>query len=120
MKVQIEIEIPDGHEVASTEVLANDYPLNCSYSGKMLLVKTRPAKPFLINGKPADWPEWLTCDWVSKDEDGEVWAYQFEPMKNSVGWYESKIGGDNLRNAIAIDIPGDWTQSKRQNPNRKK
>jgi hypothetical protein len=118
--VSVEIKIPDGHEVVSIEVLANEYPPHCSDSGKLLLIKTKAAKPFLINGVPSDWPEWLICDWVAKDEDGKAWAYHFEPRIEGPRWVGKMHDASCLQNVNAIDIPGDWTQSKRENPNRKK
>jgi hypothetical protein len=118
--VTIEIEIPDGHEVVSTEVLANEYPPHCSDSGKLLLVKARPAKPFLINGVPADWPEWLTCDWAAKDKDGKVFGYLGDDARRDEKSWASDCCYQRLSDFTAIDIPGDWTQSKHENPNRKK
>ena len=115
--VTIEIKIPDGHEVVSVS-RRKQYVENDESGAIPYTVHVRPSKPFLINGKPADWPEWLTCDWVAKDEDGEVWAYHSEPEKTEIGWlfdYERRC----LFGVNAIDIPGDWTQSKRENPNRK-
>jgi hypothetical protein len=64
--------------------------------------------------------EWLTCDWVAKHEDGEIYFHNSEPQIDHPAWF-CNDGMHRLdKSLIAIDIPGDWTQSKRENPNRKK
>ena len=117
--VSVEIKIPDGHEVVSTEVLANEYPPHCSDSGKLLLIKTKPAKPFLINGVPADWPEWLTADYVAKDKNEKVFGYVGGQPHEKIDQWESQGISQMLSEFTAIEIPAEWKQSKRENPNRK-
>ena len=116
----VDIKIPDGHEVEEVSVVWPGYNLSMGGAVGQMVVKTKPAKPFLINGVPSDWPEWLTCDWVAKDEDGKVWAYHFEPRVEVTRWVGRMHDASCLQNVNAIDIPGDWTQSKRENPRRKK
>ncbi len=36
------------------------------------------------------YPEWAL--WIAKDEDGECWAYEAEPLQFHKGWYENEIG----------------------------
>ena len=117
--VSVEIKIPDGHEVEEVSIVWPGYQFSPGDAVGQMVVKTKPAKPFLINGVPADWPEWLTCDWVAKDEDGEVYWYDLEPQIDHPAWF-CNAGMHYLdKSLIAIDIPGPWEQSKRENPNRK-
>ena len=114
MKVQIEIEIPDGHEIVDV------CDVSKHFGGRpACFVNTVPAKPFLINGVPSEWPEWLTCDYVAKDKDGSPYGYIGEPKIRDSSWGDARKHFP-LFGLIAIDIPGDWTQSKRENPRRKK
>lgn len=117
-KVQIEIEIPDGHEVVDVipdVSIYEDQPCQNRYT-----IESRPAKPFLINGVPSDWPDWLTCDWITKDADGDLYFHYREPKIERDGWYSSSGNYYLDKSLIAIDIPGNWMQSKRENPRRKK
>ena len=118
--VSVEIKIPDGHEVEEVSIVWPGYVHSLCDAVAHMAVKTKPAKPFLINGKPADWPDWLTCDWVAKDEDGEIHCHEAEPTRDDSEWWSNKGSLYIDRSMLAIDIPGDWTQSKRENPNRKK
>ena len=121
-KVMVEIEIPDGHEISHGP---RCQPMMVSWNDGNrdigFLVTTRPIKPLIICGKPAEWPEWLTCNWIAKDRGGQVCGYFTEPV-NSTGlgqWYSDGIGVALLE-LLDIDIPGPWEQSKRENPRRKK
>ena len=120
MKVQIEVEIPDGHELVSHRLNSICDNISHGLEERAYYVYSRPAKPFIINGVPSDWPEWLTCDWVAKDEDDEMYCYETEPTPDGFQWMCSEGAYHLDRSMLAIDIPGDWTQSKRENPNRKK
>ena len=118
--VSVEIKIPDGHEVEEVSMVWPGYEFSPGDAVGQMVVKTKPAKPFLINGQPADWPEWLTADWVAKDEDDEMYCYETEPTPDGFQWMCSEGAYHIDRSMLAIDIPGDWTQSKRENPNCKK
>ena len=118
-KVLVEIEIPDGHEVV-------DEPQMVEWSNTAVgearsfefRVTARPVKPLTICGQPADWPEMLKCDWIAKDEDGQIYSYSSEPSLMRGGW--DGLGFLNLSELLDIYIPGPWEQSKRENPRRKK
>lgn len=115
MKVQIEIEIPDGHQIVDV------CDVSKHFGGRpACVVNTMPAKPFDILGIPADWPEWLTCDYVAKDASGKVFGYVGGiPHMETEKWY-SRGSCRMLTEFTAIDIPGPWDQSLRENPRRKK
>ena len=121
-KVTVEIEIPDGHEVVDEPQMVE---WSNTVAGKVrsfaFRVTARPVKPLIICGKPADWPEWLICDWIAKDRDDLVCGYLNEPQKygDYERWFSYGIQ-IILSNRIDIDIPGPWEQSKRENPRRKK
>lgn len=62
-------------------------------------------------------PDWI--EWVAREEDEEVWAYEYEPHVE-LGWWSFDEG-----DAIRIDgFPGivvqigtcDWTESKQRKP----
>ena len=116
--VSVDIKIPDGHEVEEVSIVWPGYNLSMSGAVGQMVVKTKAAKPFLINGVPSDWPDWLTCDYVAKDKSGSVFGYPGEPTKGTVMWCASSTW--LITGLAAIDIPGDWRQSKRENPRRKK
>lgn len=115
MKVQIEIDIPSGHEVDTVR------HTNSHYDGTLVYcVTVKAAKPFLINGVPSDWPEWLLADWITKDEDGELYLHKSEPKRESDGWVCTNGIHYLDKSLVGIDIPGPWEQSLRENPRRKK
>jgi hypothetical protein len=116
----IEIEIPDGHEVEEVSIVWPGYEFSLGVAVGQMVVKTKPDKPFLINGRPADWPEWLTADYVAKDKNGNVFGYVGGQPHQKIDQWESQGISQMLSEFTFIDIPGDWTQSKRENPNRKK
>ena len=118
MKTQITVEIPDGYEITSLFRGKQYGQYDDGSAAIPYTIHIRPVKPFIINGVPSDWPEWLACDWVARDQGGRVWAYDCEPEKRTSDWH-SVHGCYLLSGAIHIDIPGDWTQSKRENPRRK-
>ena len=118
MKTQITVEIPDGYEITSL-YRGNQYGEHDDRSAAIpYTIHIRPAKPFLINGVPSDWPEWLLADWVAKYADGKFYKFSSEPQRVVSGWIGE--GLTCLSGVVAIEIPGDWTQSKRENPRRKK
>ena len=120
MKTQITVEIPDGYEITSLYRGKQYGQYDDGSAAIPYTIHIRPVKPFIINGVSSDWPEWLTCDWVAKDEDGKVWAYHFEPRVEGPPWVGRMHDASCLQNVNAIDIPGPWEQSKRENPRRKK
>ena len=120
MKVQIEVEIPDGHELVSHRLNSICDNISHGLEERAYYVYSRPAKPFVINGKPADWPEWLTADYVAKDKNGNVFGYVGGQPHQGIDQWDSLGFSQMISEFTAIDIPGDWTQSKRENPNRKK
>ena len=117
--VSVDIKIPAGHEVEEVSIVWPGYNLSMGGAVGQMVVKTKAAKPFLINGVPSEWPEWLACDWVARDQGGRVWAYNCEPEKRASDWY-SVHSCYLLSGAIHIDIPGPWEQSLRESPRRKK
>jgi hypothetical protein len=124
--VSVEIKIPDGHEVESVSMIWPEYELFADKAYGQMQVYTKPAKPFLINGVPSDWPEWLTCDWIAKDANSMAGGYDGDMPTKSHSKYEQCWKCDPVAGrwgyifGIAIDIPGPWEQSLRENPNRKK
>ena len=116
--VSVDIKIPDGHEVEEVSIVWPGYNLSIDSAVGQMVVKTKAAKPFLINGVPSDWPEWLTCDWVAKDKSGSVFGYLSEPTKGVSMWRANSA--HLITGLAAIDIPGWWEQSKHENPRRKK
>jgi hypothetical protein len=94
--VSVEIKIPDGHEVEEVSMVWPGYEFSPGDAVGQMVVKTKPAKPFLINGVPSDWPEWLTCDWVAKDEDGEVYFHNSEPQIDHLAIPITECEKDNL------------------------
>jgi hypothetical protein len=120
MKVQIEIEIPDGHELVSHRLNSICDNISHGLEERAYYVYSRPAKPFVILGKPADWPEWLTADYVAKDKNEKVFGYVVGQPYQRIDQWESQEGNSQMLSEFtAIDIPGDWTQSLRENPNHK-
>ena len=120
MKTQITVEIPDGYEITSL-YRGNQYGEHDDRSAAIpYTIHIRPAKPFLINGVPSDWPDWLKCDWITKDEDGGLYLHKSEPQRESDGWFCTNGVHYLDKSLIAIDIPGPWEQSLRENPQRKK
>ena len=115
VKVQIEVEISDGHEIVDVVNLTAQYG-----GGPEYRIVTRPVKPFLIDGAPSDWPAWLKCDWVSKEDDGEIYFHYSKPQCDGTNWICSAGSECIDKSIIAIDIPGPWEQSLRENPRRKK
>jgi len=116
-KVQIEIDIPNGHEVDTVR------HTNSHYDGTLVYcVTVKATKPFLINGVPSDWPEWLTCDWVAKDKNEAIFGYDGNPPERLLGstWSVSinQICGRIF--GTTLTIPGPFEQSLRENPRRKK
>lgn len=119
-KVKIEVEIPDGHEVTSL-CRGKQYGEHADKSAAIpYIVHIRPATPFEICGKPADWPEWLKCDWVAKDANEKVWGYVGGQPHQKTAYWDSHGMSQMLSEFIAIEIPGPFEQSLRENPNRKK
>ena len=116
--VSVDIKIPDGHKVEEVSIVWPGYNLSMDAAVGQMVVKTKAAKPFLINGVPSDWPEWLTCDYVAKDRSGSVFGYHGEPAKGTAMWCSSSFY--LITGIAAIDIPGPREQSKRENPRRKK
>jgi hypothetical protein len=120
VKVQIEVEIPDGHEIVGEpeRQAGGGTPSGTEYA--VFVVRTKVATPLEILGVPADWPEWLTCDWVAKDKNGRVYAYNGRrPTKESKRWH-SYDGWWDITDILPIRIPGPFEQSLRKNPRRKK
>lgn len=115
--VSVDIKIPDGHEVEEVSIVWPGYESSPDCAVGKMVVKTRAAKPFLINGVPSDWPEWLLADWVAKYPDGSLFKFSSEPQRVVSRWIGE--GLTYLSGVVAIEIPGDWTQSKRENPRRK-
>ena len=115
MKVQIEIEIPDGHEIVDVCDVSKHFGGRPAY-----VVNTMPAKPFLINGVPSDWPEFLICQWVARDKNGKVFGYLGDKPRLGEESWSSDCSYQMLSDFVAIDIPGPWEQSLRENPRRKK
>ena len=119
MKTQITVEIPDGYEITSL-YRGNQYGEHDDRSAAIpYTIHIRPAKPFLINGVPSDWPELLTASYVAKDQNGKVFAFDSEPFLRAYTWSNDRIASC-LSGVISIDIPGPWEQSLRENPRRKK
>lgn len=116
MKVQIEVEIPDGHEIVDVCDVSKHFGGRLAY-----VVNTMPAKAFLINGVPSDWPEWLTCDWVAKDKNEILFGYDGAPPNLAChAWAVTSYANCGRIFGTAITIPGPFEQSLRENPRRKK
>ena len=112
-KVKIEIDIPKGHEVDTVR------HTNSHYDGTLVYcVTVKAVTRFEICGQLSEWPEWLTCDWVAKDENGRVHAYNGRrPTKESKRWH-SYDGWWDITDILPIRIPGPWEQSLRKNPKK--
>lgn len=67
-----------------------------------------------------DWPEWLTCEWIARDQSGMWCAYESEPICGGLYWYDRNGGYVHLaRWALALSLPDvPWQESKRRNPHR--
>ena len=122
MKVQIEIEIPDGHELVSHRLSSVCDNISHGLEERSYHVYSRPAKPLTINGVTSDWPEWLTCDWVAADDHGRVHGYNDVKPFLAQQCYACGRGTVHHGSLFGIDIkiPGPWEQSLRENPRRKK
>lgn len=120
--VSVDIKIPDGHEVAEVSMIWPGYDVSPNDAVGKMLVKTKATKPFLINGVPSDWPEWLVCDWVAKDASGHIFGYYGDPPTRmlSSSWIVDGNAKCGLVFGTALTIPGPWEQSLRENPRRKK
>ena len=120
--VSVDIKIPDGHEVEEVSIGWPGYNLSMDAAVGQMVVKTKAAKPFLINGVPSDWPEWLTCDWVAADDHGRVHGYNDVKPFLAQQFYACGRGTVHHGSLFGIDIkiPGPWEQSLRENPRRKK
>lgn len=120
-KVTVEIEIPDGHEVVDGPEMEWSHPVSGEVRSTGFRVVTRPAKPLIICGEPADWPEWLDCDWITRDEDGQIRGFRnIEPQHNGSFWFTRTPGAAYQICCVTVGIPGPWEESKRENPRRKK
>ena len=116
--VSVDIKIPDGHEVEEVSVVWPGYDLSMGAAVGKMVVKTKAAKPLLINGVPSDWPEFLICQWVARDKNGKVFGYLGdEPRLGNESWL-SECSYQRLSDFLAIYIPGPWEQSLRENPRR--
>lgn len=120
VKVQIEVEIPDGHEVVDVipdVSIYEDQPCANRYT-----IFSRPTNPFEICGQPSEWPEWLTWDWVAADDHGRVHGYNDVKPFLAQQCYACGRGTVHHGSLFGIDIkiPGPWEQSLRENPRRKK
>jgi hypothetical protein len=64
-------------------------------------------------------PDWV--EWVARDVDGEVWAFDLKPDRVSICWTSDSNDDDGTRRID--DFPGivslgtcDWTESKQRRP----
>lgn len=122
-KTQIEIEIPDGYEIVEirygSSVMVLDKVDSSLEKKSLIYVHTRPAKSFIINGVPSDWPEWLTCDWVAKDKNEILFGYDGDPPTLVCHtWAVTSYANCGRIFGTAITIPGPWEQSLRKNPRK--
>lgn len=115
-KAQITIDIPDGYEMHKVVDQSVGF-LDDQFDGRRLLVK------LLIDVKKTwQWPAWLKCDWVARNENGRIAIGNGKSRALEKVWGPSADGGADYFDAdsIAIDLPPctDWRQSLRLNPNR--
>ena len=110
-KIEIEVQLADGVEIAShthTLDLYHGVPGDSLSVNKAISFELR---------KAWQWPPWLKAEWIAMDENGEWYAYGSEPSVVSSHW-----GGEALvlLNCGAIDFTpphcDDWRTSKRRRP----
>jgi hypothetical protein len=118
--VEIKVSIPDGYVFDSFRI---------PYPGDLYMVDgdvrerkcdTSIGFPCLIVRKDWVWPDWLKAGWIAMDEDGEWYAYNYEPEPGKNVWFPvddgdmSFLGIDLFR----FDPPpcDDWKKSLRANP----
>lgn len=114
-KTKIEIEIPEGHKVQAVQCLGPHVD-----NGIVYRVFIGLDKPFDISGEPAEWPEWLDCDWIAKHKNEHIYAYYTDPpVIGSESWIEKHFKCGRLF-GTTLKIPGPWEESLHENPKRKK
>jgi hypothetical protein len=62
-------------------------------------------------------PEW--AEWVSRDQDGEIYAWQDEPIGNSFFWHTNSSEYRRIDGfpGIVVQVGTcDWTESKQRRP----
>ncbi len=123
-KVRVKVEIPDGYELACQWMRAAkigewyvDDPWSVTECG-IVSVENR-----VIVRLAWQWPEWLKAPWIAMDKNGKYYGYSSEPsiVGNGNMWLcEADTAADLQSWALDWTPPpcDDWTESKRENPNR--
>ncbi len=125
MRVEIEIDetlIPEGYEAIAVRVpKAGDVYSHQYEIRKAITADGTESRARMIIRKVWKWPEWLTCDWIAKDEDGDWYGYNIsKPEIQPIG-FTSEDEAVCLSAAISGELfpPCAWKDSLRENPNRK-
>lgn len=123
-RTQIEIDIPDGYELACDHMRhpkAGDWFLDSTDLSVVQSPCDRVGLRVIV--RPAwQWPAWLKCDWVAQNKDGRIAIGTGQPEILERIWGAVPDGEVDYVDAkcIAINLPPctDWRQSLRLNPNR--
>jgi hypothetical protein len=56
---------------------------------------------------PENLPGWAL--WLAQDADGAWWAYEAEPHRHHIGWYENEVG--RSQRLAKADPNPDWADT---------
>lgn len=128
--VLVEVKIPEGYELAYKEMrhpqVGESY-LSTTISGQDVKICNEDAilGHRVIVKKKWQWPEWLTCNYIAMDLNGDWYGYTNKPILS----LEDKMWSNNTNlarnissyNFINFNWPTvvDWTQSLMENPHKK-
>lgn len=119
-KVEIEVEIPDGHEFVRFDTQYD------SSSGEIAVSLPQSVNIFdtyAVCRRAWQWPDWLAANWIAMDGNGIWYAYSDRPTPNSSDgeWYCADGYVSLSRRFINFDPPpcDYWKKSLRQNPRSK-
>lgn len=115
-RAQIEIDIPDDYEIVEIEQQGDTIS---SGDGNGVIGHVFFTA---ITRKAWQWPAWLKCDWVARNENGRIAIGNGKAHALQKVWGPSADGGVDYVEAdyLEINLPPctDWRQSLRLNPNR--
>ena len=105
--VQVEVEIPDGYELACK-------PINID----PVKFKDKKHTDYRLLLRPAwQWPAWLKSRWIAMDDDVGWYAFSSRPHMLNNGWGGKCEFLDSRLFDFTPPPCDDWTKSLRENPN---